>query len=258
MMTIEGSYVGTLDDLRELLALGQAGKVPPIPIEPRPADEASAALSDLKKRRESARAGGAATPSTLLTAGGHRGRTRARTKVRGDPSGATNGRGSAARMGPKIPKMGIALEVAGTPCFQKAKSGGERRDGATPSTIAIFRPARLIEVSSSGARSPGYRGCVQVLRRIFNFGQRRASTIALAPRRAEQRFRDSHGKMPSRKTGVRNSGSKTLVLISTVAEEDCGRTTRPSGRRAPGELHERSNSMRSHVTKSGRPPGSRV
>jgi D-arabinose 1-dehydrogenase-like Zn-dependent alcohol dehydrogenase len=48
MMTIEGSYVGTLDDLRELLALVQAGKVPPIPIETRPANEASAALSDLK------------------------------------------------------------------------------------------------------------------------------------------------------------------------------------------------------------------
>jgi D-arabinose 1-dehydrogenase-like Zn-dependent alcohol dehydrogenase len=48
MMTIEGSYVGTLDDLRELLALVQAGKVPPIPIETRPAEEASQALSDLK------------------------------------------------------------------------------------------------------------------------------------------------------------------------------------------------------------------
>jgi D-arabinose 1-dehydrogenase-like Zn-dependent alcohol dehydrogenase len=48
MMTVEGSYVGTLEDLRELLALVQAGKVPPIPIESRPADQASAALSDLK------------------------------------------------------------------------------------------------------------------------------------------------------------------------------------------------------------------
>jgi D-arabinose 1-dehydrogenase-like Zn-dependent alcohol dehydrogenase len=48
MMAIEGSYVGTLDDLRELLALGAAGKVPPIPIETRPADMASAALADLK------------------------------------------------------------------------------------------------------------------------------------------------------------------------------------------------------------------
>jgi len=48
MMTIEGSYVGTLDDLRELLALVQGGKVPPIPIETRPSDQASSALSDLK------------------------------------------------------------------------------------------------------------------------------------------------------------------------------------------------------------------
>ena len=48
MMTIEGSYVGTLEDLKEALTLGQAGKVPPIPIEMRPADQASAALSDLK------------------------------------------------------------------------------------------------------------------------------------------------------------------------------------------------------------------
>ena len=48
MMAIEGSYVGTLEDLKELLALVRAGKVPPIPIETRPADQASAALSDLK------------------------------------------------------------------------------------------------------------------------------------------------------------------------------------------------------------------
>jgi D-arabinose 1-dehydrogenase-like Zn-dependent alcohol dehydrogenase len=48
MMTIEGSYVGTLEDLRDLLALVQAGRVPPIPIETRPADEVTSALSDLK------------------------------------------------------------------------------------------------------------------------------------------------------------------------------------------------------------------
>jgi D-arabinose 1-dehydrogenase-like Zn-dependent alcohol dehydrogenase len=48
MMTIEGSYVGTLEDLRELLAFGAAGTVPPIPIETRPAAEASSALADLK------------------------------------------------------------------------------------------------------------------------------------------------------------------------------------------------------------------
>jgi hypothetical protein len=34
MMTIEGSYVGILDDLRELLAVVLA-KVPPIPVETR-------------------------------------------------------------------------------------------------------------------------------------------------------------------------------------------------------------------------------
>jgi D-arabinose 1-dehydrogenase-like Zn-dependent alcohol dehydrogenase len=48
MMTVEGSYVGTLEDLRELLALGKAGKVPPIPIEHRSPDQASQSLADLK------------------------------------------------------------------------------------------------------------------------------------------------------------------------------------------------------------------
>ncbi|HEX3864645.1 MAG TPA: alcohol dehydrogenase [Stellaceae bacterium] len=48
MMTVEGSYVGTLEDLRELLALGKAGKIPPIPLEHRHADQASEALRDLK------------------------------------------------------------------------------------------------------------------------------------------------------------------------------------------------------------------
>jgi len=48
MMTIEGSYVGTLEDLRELLALVQAGKVPPIPVEHRTADRATESLADLK------------------------------------------------------------------------------------------------------------------------------------------------------------------------------------------------------------------
>ncbi len=48
MMTIEGSYVGTLEDLRELLALGSAGKIAPIPIERRSADRATESLADLK------------------------------------------------------------------------------------------------------------------------------------------------------------------------------------------------------------------
>ena len=48
MISIEGSYVGTLEDLRELLALAKAGKVAPIPLEERPASAAGDALADLK------------------------------------------------------------------------------------------------------------------------------------------------------------------------------------------------------------------
>jgi D-arabinose 1-dehydrogenase-like Zn-dependent alcohol dehydrogenase len=49
MMSVEGSYVGTLQDLKELLDLVKAGKVPPIPVQARPAAEATAALLDLKQ-----------------------------------------------------------------------------------------------------------------------------------------------------------------------------------------------------------------
>src|SRR5262249_26231281 len=48
MMTIEGSYVGTLQDLKELLELGRAGKLAPIPIESRSAERATESLTDLK------------------------------------------------------------------------------------------------------------------------------------------------------------------------------------------------------------------
>jgi len=48
MMSIEGSYVGTLPDLKELLELGQAGKIPPISIESRSAARATESLADLK------------------------------------------------------------------------------------------------------------------------------------------------------------------------------------------------------------------
>jgi D-arabinose 1-dehydrogenase-like Zn-dependent alcohol dehydrogenase len=48
MMTIEGSYVGTLQDLRELFELAQGGKVEPIPIESRLVDRATESLADLK------------------------------------------------------------------------------------------------------------------------------------------------------------------------------------------------------------------
>jgi D-arabinose 1-dehydrogenase-like Zn-dependent alcohol dehydrogenase len=32
-VAIRGSYVGTLDELREFIALGREGKVPPIPLD---------------------------------------------------------------------------------------------------------------------------------------------------------------------------------------------------------------------------------
>jgi D-arabinose 1-dehydrogenase-like Zn-dependent alcohol dehydrogenase len=49
MMTIEGSYVGTLPDLTELLELAQDGKIAPIPIESRTASRATESLADLKR-----------------------------------------------------------------------------------------------------------------------------------------------------------------------------------------------------------------
>lgn len=47
-LTVEGSYVGTLDELKALVALGQAGKIPPIPLDLRPLDQAPQALDDLR------------------------------------------------------------------------------------------------------------------------------------------------------------------------------------------------------------------
>ena len=47
MMSLVGSYVGTLDEMHELMALVRAGKVPPIPIEARPLEEVNSALNDL-------------------------------------------------------------------------------------------------------------------------------------------------------------------------------------------------------------------
>ncbi len=48
---LRGSYVGTLDDLRIVVRLAQAGKVPPIPVTRRPLEEANAALEDLAAGR---------------------------------------------------------------------------------------------------------------------------------------------------------------------------------------------------------------
>jgi len=45
---IQGSYVGTLEDMGELMGLVRAGKIAPIEIQERPLEEVSAALADLK------------------------------------------------------------------------------------------------------------------------------------------------------------------------------------------------------------------
>jgi D-arabinose 1-dehydrogenase-like Zn-dependent alcohol dehydrogenase len=50
-MGIRGSYVGSLPDLTELVALAQKGTLKPIKVTRRKLQEASAALSDLKAGR---------------------------------------------------------------------------------------------------------------------------------------------------------------------------------------------------------------
>ncbi len=47
-LTIQGSYVGSLEDLRELMALVREGKVPPLPFSTRPLEGAYDALEELK------------------------------------------------------------------------------------------------------------------------------------------------------------------------------------------------------------------
>jgi alcohol dehydrogenase, propanol-preferring len=47
--TIQGSYVGNLHELHDLVELARTGAVPGIPITPRPLEEASAALEDLRE-----------------------------------------------------------------------------------------------------------------------------------------------------------------------------------------------------------------
>jgi D-arabinose 1-dehydrogenase-like Zn-dependent alcohol dehydrogenase len=50
-MTIRGSYVGTLGEMHELMAIVKAGGVAPIPVEERPLAEANRALEDLAAGR---------------------------------------------------------------------------------------------------------------------------------------------------------------------------------------------------------------
>lgn len=54
-LTIQGSYVGTLDQMKALVTLGQTGRIPPIPLDPRPLDSAPKSLQDLRDGRVSGR-----------------------------------------------------------------------------------------------------------------------------------------------------------------------------------------------------------
>jgi alcohol dehydrogenase, propanol-preferring len=46
--TIQGSSVGSVAELKEVIALARAGKIKPIPIEKRPLSEVSRTLDQLK------------------------------------------------------------------------------------------------------------------------------------------------------------------------------------------------------------------
>ena len=50
-LTVQGSYVGSLAEMRELMRLAGTGRVPSIPIAPRPLADAQAALDDLRAGR---------------------------------------------------------------------------------------------------------------------------------------------------------------------------------------------------------------
>ena len=50
-LKLQGSYVGSLSELRELLEIARAGKIPQVPTVTRPLEEANAALDDLRQGR---------------------------------------------------------------------------------------------------------------------------------------------------------------------------------------------------------------
>ena len=52
---IVGSYVGNLTELKAVVALAKKGKLKPLPLETRAADEANRALEDLKAGRVAGR-----------------------------------------------------------------------------------------------------------------------------------------------------------------------------------------------------------
>jgi D-arabinose 1-dehydrogenase-like Zn-dependent alcohol dehydrogenase len=47
-MAIQGSYVGSLPEMKELLALVRAKGLPPVPLKTRPLDEVAGVLGDLR------------------------------------------------------------------------------------------------------------------------------------------------------------------------------------------------------------------
>ncbi|HEX2215699.1 MAG TPA: alcohol dehydrogenase [Xanthobacteraceae bacterium] len=51
VMSIEGTFVGTLAEAQEMLALARSGKVPPVPIAERPLGQAQRTLDDLRHGR---------------------------------------------------------------------------------------------------------------------------------------------------------------------------------------------------------------
>ena len=55
MLTVTGSYVGSLEELKELMTLVKAGKVPPIPVASRPLRDANLVLDDLRAGKISGR-----------------------------------------------------------------------------------------------------------------------------------------------------------------------------------------------------------
>ncbi|MEL6477452.1 MAG: alcohol dehydrogenase [Pseudomonadota bacterium] len=54
-LSMMGSYVGSANDLRDLIALVRTGKIKPLPVEERPLAEANAALDDLEAGRVTGR-----------------------------------------------------------------------------------------------------------------------------------------------------------------------------------------------------------
>jgi D-arabinose 1-dehydrogenase-like Zn-dependent alcohol dehydrogenase len=54
-LSVVGSYVGTLDEMKSLLALARDGRLPPIPVSRRPLAEVNAALDDLEAGRVAGR-----------------------------------------------------------------------------------------------------------------------------------------------------------------------------------------------------------